>query len=40
MIAFHKRLLVYDPALGAKFLQQLLVEYNMNPNSEMMIEKL
>jgi len=40
MTVFHKRLLICDPALGIKFLQQLQVYYNMNPDAEMMTEKL
>jgi hypothetical protein len=40
MTTFHKRFLVCDPSLGLKFLQQIQVHYNMNPNPEMMTEKL
>jgi hypothetical protein len=40
MIAFHKKLLIYDPSFGLKLLQQIHVHYNMNPNLERMTEKL
>jgi hypothetical protein len=40
MIAFHKRLHICEPTLGIEFLQQIQVHYNMNPNPEIMMEKL
>jgi hypothetical protein len=40
MTTFHKRLLVCDPSLGLEFFQQGQIHYNMNPNLEMMMEKL
>jgi hypothetical protein len=40
MTTFHKRVFVYDPSLGPKFFQQVHVHNNMNPNLEIMMEKL
>jgi hypothetical protein len=40
MTTFHKRLFVYDPSLGPKFFQQVHVHNNMNPDLEIMMEKL
>jgi hypothetical protein len=40
MTTFRKRLPIYEPALGIKFLQQIQVDYNMDPDLKMMTEKL
>jgi hypothetical protein len=40
MIAFCKRLPICDPAFGPEFIKQIQVHYNMNPDLEMMTEKL
>jgi hypothetical protein len=40
MTTFHKWLLVCDPSLSPKFLQEVQIHYNMNPELEMFIEKL
>ncbi len=40
MTTFHKRLPVCDLVLGAEFLQEVQVHYNMNLDPKMMIEKL
>jgi hypothetical protein len=40
MTTFHKILLVCDLTLGPEFFQQVQVQYNMNPDPKMMIEKL
>jgi hypothetical protein len=40
LTTFTKHIPVYDPSLGVKFLHHIQIHYDMNSNSEMVIEKL